>query len=146
MTDDLHTMADTKEEAKDIKEKLGVDYDIPSIAVVEGVTRDATLEDAIRVYPGEDEVEYDLPNQMVWDLKGTFRWKAIALHNNDGEAVEWYAHSGDVMEYWPDFYDEPVWKQHSIYAFIKSWDEENNLTYALHDWPVDMDPDAEVIG
>lgn len=134
------------ETAEDVRERVDTEYDIPATVLVEEVRRDTDLETAIRVYPSDDDVEYDVPNQICWDLKGTWKWRAVALHNDDGEAVEWFGHSGDVLTYWPEYYDDPVWKRSSIYEFIKSWDDDNEYSLALHPWPVDMDPDAEVVG
>jgi hypothetical protein len=131
------------ETAEDVRERVGSDYDIPASVLLDEVYRDTDLSTAIRTYPADDEADYDVPNQICWDLKGTWKWRAVAVHDPDGEAVEWYGHSGDVLEYWPDFYDEPVWKRYSVYAFIQVPDD---YTLALHPWPVDMDPDAEVVG
>jgi hypothetical protein len=142
----MNTIGECKETAQELKDKHGVDYDIPASVVCKETTLDATLDDAIRVYPQAEDVDYDLPNQIQWDLKDTWTWRAVALHNPDGEAVEWYGYNGATGEYWPEYYDDPVWKRHSVYAFIKHWDEENEYTYALHYWPLDMDPNAEVVG
>lgn len=130
------------ETAAEVKERVGVDYDIPGVVVLEEVRRDTDLSTAIRVYPSDDDAEYDVPNQICWDLHGTFRWRAVALHDPDGLAVEWYAYTDDVMEYWPDYYDEPAWKPSSIYEFVLSWDDDDEYSLALHPWPVDMDPEA----
>lgn len=135
------------EYAEDVRERVDTDYDIPAGVLVKEVTRDTTLETAIRVYPSDDDVDYDVPNQICWDLKRTWRWRAVALHDPDGAAVEWYAcKENHVRNYWPEYFEDPVWKRDSIYAFIKSWDEADEYTYALHHWPIDMDPDAEVVG
>lgn len=138
------------ETAESVRERVDTDFDIPASVLLDEVSRDTDLSTAIRVYPADDEVDYDVPNQICWDLKSTWRWRAVALHDPEGNAVEWYAHpgsnGGDVRTYWPEFYDEPVWKRSSIYEFILSWDEDDEYTLALHPWPIDMDPDAEVVG
>ena len=98
----------------------------------------------IRTYPERDSVEYDVANQIKWDLKGTFGWRVVGFVD-DGEVTQWVAHHDEysrVVEWWPDFYDEPVWSGHSIYAFL------NGLKYhdevALFEWPEDLDENAEV--
>lgn len=131
------------ETAESVRERVGCDHDIPASVLLHEVTRDTDRSTAIREYPENDSVAYDVPNQICKDLKGTWRWRAVALHGPDGDVVEWYAYKRDVREYWPDWLDEPAWKHHSIYAFNNPPDDH---TLALHPWPVDMDPDAEVMG
>jgi len=142
----MNTMSDYKKRAHEIKEKHGVDYDIPAQVVCEETTLDADLSDAIRVYPPDERADFDVPNQIQWDLKDTWTWRAVALHNADGEAFDWYAYNERTLEYWPNHFDDPVWHRHSVYAFIKSYDEANDYRFALHYWPVDMNPDVEVVG
>lgn len=142
----MTTILRNGETAASVRERVDTEYDIPASVLLDEVERDTDLSTAIRVYPSDDDADYDVPNQINWDLKGTWRWRAVALHDPGGEAVEWHAHNGEVMDYWPKHFDEPVWKRHSVYSFIKSWDREDEYTLALHPWPIDMDPDAEVVG
>lgn len=99
----------------------------------------------IRVYPDEYECGADVPNTICHDLRGTWGYRAVALHREDGEVVEWYAHRDDVFEWWPDFYDDPVWKLSSIYAFTHTAVENGDAYYALHEWPDEVDEAAEVV-
>ena len=99
----------------------------------------------VRTYPNEKKVDgIDTANQVNWDLKGTWGWRAVGLIS-DGKVVEWIAHHpeiNEVVEWWPNFEDEPVWRKHSIYAFsngIKYHDE-----MALFVWPDELDKKAEL--
>lgn len=104
-----------------------------------GVTR-------IRTYPTEKEVDgVDTANQIKFDLKGTFGWR-IVVFLCDGEICQWVAHHDEynrVVEWWPNYYDQPSWVGHSIYAFL------NGLRYhdemALVEWPDHLDEDAQVV-
>jgi len=100
----------------------------------------------IRTYPDKKEVNgIDTANQVNWDLKGTFGWRAVGLIN-DREVYQWIAHHNEineVVEWWPDYYGEPIWKKHSIYAFL------NGIKYAdemaLFEWPDELDENAELV-
>ena len=100
----------------------------------------------VRTYPTEKEVDgIDTANQIKWDLKGTFGWRAVGVIT-DGEVVQWIAHHDEhnrVVEWWPDHYDEPVWNGHSIYAFVSGLEYHDEL--ALFEWPDCLDEDAEVM-
>lgn len=100
----------------------------------------------IREYPMDrDSVEYDLPNQILFDLKGTFGWRAIG-EVYDGKVSEWYAYHNDiqaVVEWWPYHFEEPVWHQHSIYAFSSALKYADSI--ALYEWPSELDENAEVL-
>jgi hypothetical protein len=106
--------------------------------------------DPIRVYPDEyDAEQVDTPNQIVHDLRGTFGYRAVALHDADDTILEWYAYADefadDVVEWWPDYYDEPVWSGHSIYAFTHPIVDDGDGYFALYRWPDSLDTDAEVV-
>lgn len=146
MSDELTSMDEINDTAQDIQNKHGVDHDLPGLVSCEDVTLDAHVDDAIRVYPRDNSVEFDVPNQIVWDLKGTWKWRMVALHNPDGEAVEWYGYNNGVLHYWPEYFDAPVWKRSSIYEFSKSWDTDDEFSLGLHVWPVVVDPECEVVG
>lgn len=100
----------------------------------------------IRTYPDARKVDgIDTANQIKWDLKGTFGWRAVGFLA-DGEVVEWVAHHDGhnrVVEWWPDYHDKPVWSGHSIYAFAKGLEYFDGM--ALYEWPDELDEDAEVI-
>lgn len=108
----------------------------------------------IRTYEDyELEPGIDAANQINWDLKGTFGWRAIAQRGIDtDEIVDWYAYHDEyncVVCWWPDFYDEPVWRKGSIYSFSnplrESSESGQHAYFTLHEWPDELDEDAEVI-
>lgn len=99
----------------------------------------------IRTYEEKEINGVDVPNQIMWDLRGTFGWRAVAYRNEEGDVVDWFAHHPEINEvvcWWPDYYDNPVWMKESIYAFVTALE----YGYAtLHEWPNDLDEDAEVV-
>lgn len=100
----------------------------------------------IRTYPDKKKVDgIDTANQIKWDLKGTFGWRAVGLIDG-GKVTEWVAYHDEhsrVVEWWPDHYDEPMWNAHSIYAFINGLKYHDEM--ALFEWPDELDENAEVV-
>ena len=103
----------------------------------------------IRAYPTNPKsVAYDLPNQILHDLRHTFGHRAVAKQV-DGEIIDWYAHHGvhnRVVCWWPDYYDEPVWNAESVYSFgtpLKS--DSVDYCFVMYEWPDELDKDAQVI-
>lgn len=99
----------------------------------------------IREYREYETDGIDTANQIKFDLNGTWGFRAVAYRNNDGEIVDWFAVKGKtVLAWWPEFYDEPVWNKSSIYEFSNPLREECGY-FTLHEWPDELDTEAEVM-